>query len=98
MKRISFHDTTIRASVNELIATLGKPWDQSNNGQEKVNFEWDCKTEDGDVFTIYDWKEYRSISRDEQIHWHIGGHSKVQTSTIADKLELELNKSRLNKL
>ena len=94
----SFHDSTIRASVNELIEVLGKPCNQSNNGQDKVNFEWNCKTEDGEVFTIYDWKEYRSITEDEQIDWHIGGKSRCHTSTMADLVEILLNKSRLNKL
>ena len=88
----SFHNSTITASVNELIAAIGEPQYQSNDGQDKVNFEWDCETEDGDVFTIYDWKEYRPISRDEQIEWHIGGNSGYQTSIAAEEVEQLLNK------
>ncbi len=91
----SFHDSTIRASVNELIKVIQIPPFNQNNGQEKTNFEWDCKTKDDGNFTIYDWKEYRTISTDEQIDWHIGGSSKVQTDTIANMLELDLNKLRL---
>jgi hypothetical protein len=87
----SFHNSTIKASVNELIAAIGEPQYQSNDGQDKVNFEWDCETEDGDVFTIYDWKEYRSISKDEQIEWHIGGNSGFVTSTAVEEVELLLN-------
>ena len=87
----SFHNSTITASVNELIAALGEPQYQSNDGQDKVNFEWECETEEGDVFTIYDWKEYRSISTDEQIEWHIGGNSGFQTSIAAEEVELLLN-------
>jgi len=87
----SFHNSTITASVNELIAALGEPQYQSNDGQDKVNFEWECETEEGDVFTIYDWKEYRSISTDEQIEWHIGGNSGYQTSIAAEEVEQLLN-------
>lgn len=87
----SFHNSTITASVNELIAALGEPQYQSNDGQDKVNFEWECETEEGDVFTIYDWKEYRSISTDEQIEWHIGGNSGFTTSTAVEELEQLLN-------
>jgi hypothetical protein len=87
----SFHNSVINASVNELIAVLGEPHYQSNDGQDKVNFEWDCETEDGDVFTIYDWKEYRSISKDESIEWHIGGNSGFVTSTAVEEVELLLN-------
>ena len=95
---ISFHNSTIRASVNELIEVLGKPSSRTNDDQEKVNFVWNCKPDDGDVFTIYDCKEYKSISTDEQIEWHIGGYSKYQTENADDMVELLLNKSRLNKL
>ena len=75
----SFHDNTITASVNELIAVMGEPVYQGNDGEDKVNFEWEMETEDGEVFTVYDWKEYRSISRNEQIEWHIGGHDRQIT-------------------
>ena len=69
----SFHNNTILASVNELTAVMGEPDYSPNDGEDKVNFEWEMETEDGDIFTVYDWKEYRSIGLDEQIEWHIGG-------------------------
>ena len=99
MKRTSFHDNTVRASFNEINAVIANPpCNRSNNGQEKSNFEWNGLTIDGDVYSIYDWKEYRQITEDEQIDWHIGGHSRIQTSKIANILELDLNKLRLNRL
>ena len=49
----SFHGTTIRATVNQLISAFGEPSDDSNTGEDKVNFEWEMETEDGEVFTIY---------------------------------------------
>ena len=87
----SFHMTTIIASVNELISALGEPQYQGNYGNDKVNFEWNCETDEGDVFTIYDWKEYRSISKDEQIKWHIGGDNVSITSTAAVEIGFLLN-------
>jgi hypothetical protein len=45
---------------------------------------------DGWVFTIYDWKEYRSLSENEIIEWHVGGHNgqitKQAVNEIADAL------------
>lgn len=87
----SFHMTVIVTSVNELISALGEPQYAANDGNDKVNFEWHCQTDEGDVFTIYDWKEYRSISNDEQIEWHIGGDNASITSTAAVELEFLLN-------
>ena len=82
----SFHDVTIKASINDLISILGEPTIQDNTWDDKVNFEWDCETEDGDVFTIYDWKEYRKLDLDETIEWHIGAHSKSISNTAFDEL------------
>ena len=75
----SFHFTTIKASVEQFKQILGEPHYDGNDGEDKINFEWEMECEDGDVFTVYDWKEYRSISETEQIEWHIGGHNKNVT-------------------
>jgi hypothetical protein len=82
----SFHFVTIRTTVNKLSNALGEAQIIDNSGDDKVNFDWNCETEDGDVFTIYDWKEYRSISEDELIEFHIGGESK----SITEKARKEL--------
>jgi len=75
----SFHDTVITCSVDTLRKVLGEPAVESNDGEDKVNFEWFMETESGDVFTVYDWKEYRSLNEDEPIEWHIGGFTQVVT-------------------
>jgi hypothetical protein len=85
----SFHGVTIRATVNQLISAFGEPSDDSNTGEDKVNFEWDMETEEGEVFTIYDWKEYRMIDVDEYVTWHIGAMSK----SVSYDAEGELRKA-----
>jgi len=82
----SFHGVTIRATVEQLTNAFGEP-DDNNTGEDKVNFVWDMETEEGDVFTIYDWKHYRSLDLDEVIEWHIGSFSK-SISNIA-KMEIQ---------
>jgi hypothetical protein len=37
------------------------------------------ETSDGDVFTVYSWKEYRILHEHEIIEFHIGGMSKAIT-------------------
>lgn len=69
----SFHSCTITATVNELTAILGEPI--TGSIEDKVTHEWEMETEQGDIFTVYDWKEYREIEPDEKINWHIGGKS-----------------------
>lgn len=72
----SFHGITIRASVDQLISALGDPSMEYNTGEDKVNFEWEMETDEGEVFTIYDWKEGRPLRLDEMVNWHIGSKSK----------------------
>ena len=79
----SFHGITIRASVDQLTKAFGEP-ENNNTGEDKVNFVWDMETDEGEVFTIYDWKEYRVLRSDEIVTWHIGAKSKSD-SNIAER-------------
>ena len=81
----SFHDVTIRTSINELTKLLGEPSMEDNSGEDKVNVEWEVIT-NGTVGTIYDWKEYRRLEGDDVVEFHIGGHSKSDTTIIFREL------------
>jgi hypothetical protein len=89
----SFHDTVINCSVTTLKKVLGPPKYELNDGEEKVNFEWAMETDSGDVFTVYDYKEYRSLNENEVIEWHIGGHSKVITEQAKREIQEAIAKS-----
>lgn len=82
----SFHGTTIRTTVGKLKQLFPRSYYEQNNGEDKCNYDFSLETEDGDVFTIYDWKEYRPIGNDETIEFHIGGFS--STVTVQSKNEL----------
>jgi len=105
----SFHDSTVIASVDQLTHVLGEPACDSNTGEDKVNFEWEMELESGEVFTVYDWKEYRMIARDEMIEWHIGGFDKATTDEATrqiceamllsrDNSPLELTEAQIDQL
>lgn len=87
----SFHYDTFNASVSDLRQILGEPADDNNSGKDKVNFEWEMETEAGDVFTVYDWKEYRKLDEHEIIEWHIGGHSGSVTGQAVNEIAGALN-------
>ena len=82
----SFHDTIIRTTVHTLRKIMGKPLYISNDGEDKTNYEWVMETNDGDVFTVYDWKEYKIIDEHEIIEFHIGGHSKTVTEQAKNEM------------
>ena len=82
----SFHDTVIKTTVNKLTKALGKAQIIGNDGKDKVNFDWTCETKNGDIFTIYDWKEYRVLDLDEEIEFHIGGKNRTVTEEAKEEL------------
>jgi hypothetical protein len=82
----SFHNVTIKTTINELVRVLGEPTIQDNTGKDKTNFEWDCLNKNGKLVTIYDWKEYRSLDADEVIEFHLGSQNPIDG--IEGKLEL----------
>jgi hypothetical protein len=88
----SFHNVMIKTTIGELVRVLGEPTYQQNTGDDKVNVEWICETIYGDVVTIYDWKEYRSLSENEEILFHLGGHKQIHTLDGKDELLILLNK------
>jgi hypothetical protein len=83
----SFHDTTFFASVSDLRKILGEPYSEQNDGSDKCNFDWVMETEDGTIFTVYDWKEYRPLNEFEGIRWHVGGHSGLDTMKALEEIE-----------
>ena len=87
----SFHDHTFTATVAELRRVLGQPKFESNDGEDKVNFDWIMETEDGEPFTVYDWKEYRTLPEDEVIEWHIGGRSGLTTGQARSEITKALD-------
>lgn len=91
----SFHNVTIVATPQELFDILGEPECDDNGGGDKVNFEWWLETADGKAVTLYDWKEYRRLSMYEEIEWHIGGHSFIDTTDAKDELQYLLDNCRI---
>ena len=87
----SFHDHTFTATVDDLRNVLGQPKFESNDGQDKCNFDWIMETEDGEVFTVYDWKEYRQLDENEDIEWHIGGRSGLTTGKALSEITKALD-------
>jgi hypothetical protein len=89
----SFHDTTFDCSISTLRKILGEPQYECNDGSDKVNFDWTMETDEGDVFTVYDWKEYRALNENELIQWHIGGMSKRITDQAKREIREAIAKS-----
>jgi hypothetical protein len=81
----SFHGDTVRATVNQLIAVCGEP-PYRGDTSDKSQYDWIMETEDGKVFTIYDWKEYRNFGKDEVLEWHVGSHDSNTASLGATEL------------
>jgi hypothetical protein len=81
----SFHGATISATLADLQIILGAP-NHTSDPHDKVQNEWELELEDGTIFTVYDWKEYRRYTDKETIEWHIGGRSQKDTFVAQDTL------------
>ena len=91
----SFFDTTLDTTIHTLLKILGQPTIVDNTGMDKTNYEWNMETSDGDVFTVYDWKEYRILNEHEVIEFHIGGHSRIVTEQAREEIYDALTKLKL---
>jgi hypothetical protein len=81
----SFHGATFSATLADLQIILGAP-DCTGDSNDKVQNEWELELEDGTVFSVYDWKEYRRYTDKETIEWHIGGMNLKDTFVAQDTL------------
>jgi hypothetical protein len=81
----SFHGATISATLADLQVILGAPT-HGGDHHDKVQNEWEMELEDGTVFSVYDWKEYRRYTDKETIEWHIGGMNQKDTFVAQDTL------------
>ena len=85
----SFHNTTIYTNVGKLKELFPNSYSESNDGADKSNYDFVLENDNGDVITIYDWKEYRPIDDDEKIEFHIGGMNvRITENAKKDLLEM----------
>ena len=81
----SFHGATFSATLADLQVILGAP-NGGGDHHDKVQNEWELELEDGTVFSVYDWKEYRRYTDKETLEWHIGGMNLKDTFVAQDTL------------
>ena len=73
---------TIDLPYGEIEQAFGKP---ATGDFDKVQAEWVIQFEDGEVATIYDWKEscpYWSVT-----DWHIGGRNAIAVERVINILK-----------
>jgi hypothetical protein len=83
----SFHGSEIHTTAGKLKSLFPNSYEESNNGMDKCNYDFTLEDVEGNVVTIYDWKEYRPIADDEMIYFHIGGNSGDITERAREYLE-----------
>lgn len=84
----SYFGINVTATPQELISALGEPTSTDIDG--KVQMEWNCETSSGDVFTIYDWKESRTLSPLIMYDFHIGAHNEEVSKQAANEVYTKL--------
>jgi len=88
-KSTSFHGVSISTTVQKLIDLANKfeiPFESHNDGEDKTNFDFEFVTEQGVLFTVYDWKIYTPLTMDGVYEFHIGGLNAKDCQTGKDAL------------
>jgi hypothetical protein len=89
----SFHGDRITTTVEELKSVCYTYLD-SNDGEDKTNFDFKFKLPNGKEFWVYDWKEYRVISPNEYIDFHIGADTPEESAAAHELVIKLLNKKK----
>lgn len=67
----------VRADYKTLVKVFGRPHYRNN---DKVTAEWNIMLNNGEVATIYDWKERKTPK--DAYNWHIGGNNRMVVAMI----------------
>ena len=90
----SYYGDNIVATANEIEAIVGAlPEYDYDKSQRTWCAEFSYLDEDGDVcwttFTIYDWKEFRTIGDDDVIDYHIGAFNRTESNKALESFKEE---------
>ena len=79
----SFFDQTILFTLNDLIKAFGEP--DLEDG-EAVNCSWKLQTNNGLIFTIYDWYEPMNPNQfpNDYFQWHIGSFRELDLDELIE--------------
>lgn len=79
----------VEVSYDKLVEVFGQPTFDETSGDDKVDFEWCLKFDDGVDATIYNWKDYdgglTALSTPDY-QWHIGGRNAIAVSNVLEVL------------
>ena len=84
----SFYDEVIHSTLKKLREVIGDEDTDFKSGDNKVRYHFTRELDNGDVITIYDWKEYRNFDENEIISWHVGGFNKRSTMNARYQIEM----------
>lgn len=86
----SYHGRCVWCSINDIVSVFGKPHYTSPKS-EKAQYEWILETSEGNIITLYDWKQHRNFDDDEVICWHIGSHGRQAARLGEELIKMEIN-------
>ena len=90
----SYHDVNIVSTIEELEKVKGVhlSWCGLDEVDEKVQIDFSVMVDGEPLGYIYSWKEYRELSRYEQIDFHIGARDWYTSMMLKEYVEGELKK------
>jgi hypothetical protein len=65
--------THLQGYVELTYANIVAAFGEGETDGDKTTQEWSFESDNGEVFTLYDWKTYSTPQH--KYRWHVGGHT-----------------------
>jgi len=76
----------VNTTYEKLVTVFGPPHEGPHDRTlDKITCEWRLRFEDGDIATIYDWKETDTPMGEYE--WHVGGFRSTALEKVTRALE-----------
>ncbi len=86
----TFYQDCINVAYHTLVDLFGEPMDGDG---EKTQAEWSILFDDGEVATIYDWKENKPVGFIS--NWHLGGSRMIAPNRVKELVANFINSKLL---
>jgi len=88
----------VEASYAQLVSLFGAPSYNETSADDKVDVEWVLANEEGQVVTIYNWKDYDGGHRARSslsYRWHIGSRGGIEALELVNYINSQTLKGEV---
>lgn len=87
-----FFGATFKSTINQLALVIGEPdfENQFPGLNNQTNYLWNCRTDKGSLFTIYDFDMDSDFAADGEVEFRIGSITKEGSVIALEELSFKI--------